>query len=45
VLDLMHELQVGRHARGGVEPEFDRRRRPALSRRPRAAIASARSGR
>ena len=27
VLDLVDELQVGRHARGGVEPELDRRHR------------------
>ena len=29
VLDLMDELQVGRHAGGGVEPELDRRHRDA----------------
>ena len=34
VLDLMHELQVGRHARGGVEPELigDTGPRPAAAR-------------
>ena len=29
VLNLVHKLQEGRHARGGVEPELDRRRGPA----------------
>ena len=29
VLDLLDELQVGRHPRGRVQPELDRRQRPA----------------
>ena len=43
VLDLLDELQVGRHAGGGVEPELDRRRR---SRAPagRCCCAAARPG-
>ena len=46
VLDLVHQLQKGRHARGGVEPELDRRRGRCPPGRGRIPIpaASARRG-
>jgi hypothetical protein len=46
VLHLVHKLQVGRHARGRIQPELDRRRGrgpPGLGRAPIPA-ASARRG-
>ena len=39
VLDLLDELQVGRHARGRIQPELDRRRGPVLPVRLRTAFA------
>src|SRR5690349_16210897 len=46
VLDLLDELQVGRHPRGRIQPELDRRRRPArhgpLARPRRGPAGSAR---
>ena len=41
VLDLVHQLQVGRHPGGRIQPELDRRPRPARP-APRRAAATAR---